>query len=321
MKLILIAISLFFVLSCSRPAITEGNTMADFGTVEESESATDFALEKEFAEIAKDAKGKVGVAAVVIETGQSASLNADQHFPMQSVYKLPISMAVIDKAKDKIDLDKKVKVEKSDYLRQGQHSPIRDKYPNGAELTVRELIEYAIKESDGTASDVLIRVAGGAEAIQTYVADLGITEMKIKNTEKEMDENWNVQYDNWASPEAALALLKALWGQKGTCPKGADCKELILLRYMYDSTPGKNRLKGLLPEGTPVAHKTGTSGTQDGITAATNDIGIITLPNDNHLAIAVFVGDSSADEKVREAVIARIAKAAWDRWSEQTKHQ
>ena len=51
------------------------------------------------------------------------------------------------------------------------------------------------------------------------------------------------------------------------------------------------------------------------ITSATNDIGIVYLPNGKHLAIAVFVSDSPADEKTREAVIARIAKAAWDKWS------
>jgi len=83
---------------------------------------------------------------------------------------------------------------------------------------------------------------------------------------------------------------------------------------MAESNPGSKGLQGLLPNGTVVAHKTGTSGTQNGITAATNDIGIITLPNGKHFAIAVFVSDSPADEKVREAVIAKIAKAVWDRW-------
>jgi beta-lactamase class A len=71
-----------------------------------------------------------------------------------------------------------------------------------------------------------------------------------------------------------------------------------------------------LPKDTPVAHKTGTSGTVNGVTAATNDIGLIALTNDQYIAIAVFVGDSKADEKTREAVIAKIAKAIWDKWSE-----
>jgi beta-lactamase class A len=84
---------------------------------------------------------------------------------------------------------------------------------------------------------------------------------------------------------------------------------------MTESKPGPNRLKRLLPEGTVVAHKTGTSGTSDGLTPATNDIGIITLPNGNHVVIAVFVGDSSGDIETREGTIAKIAKSVWDRWS------
>ena len=48
---------------------------------------------KQFARIALEAKGHVGAAAVVIETGEAAFLNADEHYPMQSVYKLPIAMA------------------------------------------------------------------------------------------------------------------------------------------------------------------------------------------------------------------------------------
>jgi beta-lactamase class A len=73
-------------------------------------------------------------------------------------------------------------------------------------------------------------------------------------------------------------------------------------------------LKGELPRGTVVAHRTGTSGTKNVITAATNDIGIITLPNGKHLAIAVFVSDSPADAKTRDAVIAKITKAVWEKW-------
>jgi beta-lactamase class A len=85
---------------------------------------------------------------------------------------------------------------------------------------------------------------------------------------------------------------------------------------MIESPTGQKRLKGLLPKGTVVAHKTGTSGTRDGVTAATNDVGIITLPNGRHLAVAIFVSDSPADEATRERVIAEIAKALWDEWKD-----
>lgn len=73
-----------------------------------------------------------------------------------------------------------------------------------------------------------------------------------------------------------------------------------------------DRLKGELPPGTIVAHKAGTSGVDAGIAHATNDIGLITLPDKRILAIAVFITDSRADERTREKVISRIARAAYD---------
>ncbi|HTK27543.1 MAG TPA: serine hydrolase, partial [Pyrinomonadaceae bacterium] len=107
---------------------------------------------------------------MLIETGDAAGLNADQHFPMQSVYKLPISMAVMQQVEaGKLNLDEKVGVSKSDFVSPGQYSPIRDKYPNGIELSVKDLIQYAVSESDGTASDVLMNLAGGASKVQVYL--------------------------------------------------------------------------------------------------------------------------------------------------------
>jgi beta-lactamase class A len=81
---------------------------------------------------------------------------------------------------------------------------------------------------------------------------------------------------------------------------------------MANSPTGTDRIKGLLPSGTVVMHKTGSSGTDGGLTYATNDIGLITLPDGRRLAIAIFVTDSKSDEATREAVIARIAKAAYE---------
>jgi beta-lactamase class A len=72
------------------------------------------------------------------------------------------------------------------------------------------------------------------------------------------------------------------------------------------------RLEGALPAGTRVAHKSGSSDVVGGVAAATNDIGLIQLPDGRHIAIAVFVTDSTADEATREQVIARIARAAYD---------
>jgi beta-lactamase class A len=267
-------------------------------------------LQGQISEIASLAKGRVGVSAVVLETGETiASLNPQDHFPMQSVYKLPISMAVMKQVDaGKIKLDDKIKIAKEDYVGRGAHSPIRDKYPKGAELTVSDLLRFALSESDGTASDVLMRLAGGPVAIQAYLTDLGIKDLIVRDTEQAFTQDHSLQYQNYATPEAAAGLLRALQEKQGL----SQSSQALLLKYLIESTPGAKRLKGLLPAGTIVAHKTGTSSTENGVTAATNDIGIITLPNGKHLAIAVFVSDSPADEATREGVIARIAKAVWD---------
>ena len=268
-------------------------------------------LRNQIEQIASEAKGKVGVAAVVLETGETVSLNPHDHFPMQSVYKLPIGMAVMKEVDaGKIKLEQKVRVTKGDFIDRASHSPIRDKYPNGTELTVNELLAWMLLESDGTASDVLMKLAGGSEAIQAYLTELGIRDMIVLDTEKAFAQDHSLQYRNWTTPEAAVALLRALHERRGL----SESAQGLLLKLMIESTPGQKRLKGLLPAGTIVAHKTGTSGTDKGVTAATNDIGLVTLLNGQHAAIAVFVADSPADEATREGVIAKIAKAVWDNW-------
>jgi len=86
----------------------------------------------------------------------------------------------------------------------------------------------------------------------------------------------------------------------------------LLLSLMTATPTGPHQLKGLLPAGTVVAHKTGGSGTVNGLTRATNDAGLITLPDGRHLSVVVFVSDTRADTATRDRIIARIARAAWD---------
>lgn len=317
MKLKSVRILLFFIcfnLACSNQVTSQNSNRANPTNTQETKSVnkSDAELQKQIEQIASAAKGKVGVWAEVLETGENISINPNARFPMQSVYKLPISMAFVKQIDEgKFTIDQKIRIEKSDFVRQGMASPIRDKNPNGAELTAKEILKFAVSDSDGTASDVLFKLIGGAEAMKKYLSELSVTEMVAANSEKEIGSDWQTQYQNYSTPEAAAKLLRALHEKRGL----SETSQKLILQLMIDATTGPKRLKGLLPSGTIVAHKTGTSGTQNGITAATNDIGIIDLPNGNHIIIAVFVSDSSADEKTREETIAKIAKEVWDKWS------
>jgi beta-lactamase class A len=269
-------------------------------------------LSNQFADIATRSGGRLGVFAQILESGDEAGLNDTERFPMQSVDKLPIAMAVLDQVDRKsLTLGEEVSLSANDMVPR-LHSPLRDRYPRGGiDVSVRELIRAAIVDSDGTASNVLLRLVGGGPRVTAYLRGLGIRDMTVATTERAMSNDPMLQYRNYSTPRASVDLLKALHAGRGLSPAART----LLLQDLVDSAPGPLRIKGRLPPGTAVAHKTGTDSTRDGKTAATNDIGIVTLPDGRHLAIAVFMKDSTAGLVPREAAIANAAKAAWDHWT------
>jgi beta-lactamase class A len=269
-------------------------------------------LSDRMAQIAGAVDGRIGAAGLIVETGESAGLHASDRFPMQSVYKFPIAMAVLHMVDGgALRLDQQVTVARAELAPAGLHSPIRDAHPQGDfQISLRDLLRYAVSESDGTASDVLLRLAAGCDRVTSYLRGLGIKGVMVATTEQEMGRDEMAQYRSWSTPEAMTGLLSAF--QKGA-GLSADSRGL-LMQWMIETTTGPKRIKGLLPEGTVVAHKTGTSGTRDGLTRATNDVGLIALPGGRHLALAVFVSDSHAGAE-REEVIAKLARAAFDQWS------
>ncbi len=266
-------------------------------------------LRTEMGEIAQATHGPVGAAACVVEGGPVVSLHGEQQFPMQSVYKLPIGMAVLHQVDlGKLKLNQPVRIRQSDLMPPSRGSPIRDKYPHGTTMTVSELLQAMMTVSDGTASDILLKLAGGPEQVTAYVRGLGVRGIVVATSERAMAGSEQVQYRNWATPDAMVRLLCSLQQGRGL----SVSSRRRLLDLMTGSTTGTDRIKGLLPAGTVVAHKTGASGTVNGLTRATNDVGLITLPDGRHLAVAVFVSDTRASDTVQARVIAKIARAAWD---------
>jgi beta-lactamase class A len=265
-------------------------------------------LHRSFQRLASQVQGHAGAAACLLETGQIAAIAGNEHFPMQSVYKMPIAMAVLHEVDaGRLSLDQRVDIKK-DQLALPMYSPIRDTFPNGTTLTVRQLIQYAVSQSDNIASDELMHLAGGPRQVTVWLKSLGLDEIRVAATECEMFSDDKVQYQNWATPLGAIKMLAVFHAGAGLSPES----HAILEEDLIATSTGQGRIKGLLPPAAQVAHKTGTSATVLGKTAATNDIGIITLPDGRHLAIAVFISDSAADISTRQAVIAQIALAAYD---------
>ena len=253
---------------------------------------------------------KIGIAIKNLDTNDSLSINNTGQYPMQSVYKFPLAIAVLDRVdKGDFSLDQKMHVSKKDLL-PDTWSPLRDKYPNGEiDLSLSEIIDFTVSQSDNNGCDILFRLLGGTEKVEKYIYELGVNDISIKATEEEMHKDWNVQFTNWCKPMAMVQILE-LFEKKSILSKPS---KTFLWESMVQTSTGPNRIKGLLPEGTIVAHKTGTSGkNEDGISAAVNDVGIIVLPNGNKIAIAIFVTSSKVDDRVNESVIAKISRIVYD---------
>ncbi|MCF6406640.1 class A beta-lactamase, subclass A2 [Chitinophaga filiformis] len=264
---------------------------------------------KKIHEIAQTAKGHVGMAMMSLEDGDTITLNGSDHFPMQSVFKLPLAIAVLDQVdKGKFSLDQVIHIRKEDLL-PGTWSPIRVKFPEGTDMKLSDILAYTVSQSDNNGCDLLFRLVGGTAYVEQYIHSLGVDSIAIRATEEQASKAWEVQYSNWSSPVAMLQLLKGVHTGKYLSKASND----FLLKIMKETTTGPARMRGLLPKDAVVAHKTGTSDTNaDGLTAATNDVGIVTLPNGRHYAIAVFVSDTKADTATREGVIAQLTRLFWD---------
>jgi beta-lactamase class A len=273
-------------------------------------SQSDSTLRKQIDKIAKSVNGIVGVSVLGIEDKDTLSYNGTSRLVLHSVIKLPIAMAVLNLVDSgKLKLDALVHIKKRDLVKD-TYSPLRDKYPNGeVNIPLSELLSYMVSLSDNNACDILLNIIGGPQVVEAYLLGKGIKGVAIQASEADMADSWEAQYTNWAKPIALTRLLDSFYQGKMLLKPSTD----FLFKLLTETSTGPKRIKGLLPEGTVVAHKTGTSPTNKaGLSPATNDVGIITLPNGKHLAIAILVGNAYSNEAAREAVIANIAKAVWD---------
>ena len=196
--------------------------------------------------IVEPAGGTVGFAAVELGSGRSLGLRQDERFPMQSVFKLPIAIEVLRQVDEgKIDLDREILLGADD-ARAGVTTiavPSR--------MTVRKLLEAMVVSSDNVACDRLLALVGGPRAVDARMRGLGIEGITIRFSEREMTVG---KGDNTATPAAAVALLVRMARQRlGLLPASAQHLEDLLLQV----GTGAKRIKGALPLGTSVAHKSG----------------------------------------------------------------
>lgn len=240
----------------------------------------------------------IGVSAIHLESGKRVSVRNTERFPMGSVYKFPIALAVLRRVDaGTLSLEQVVTIEPADFS--PGWSPLRDRAnKRPIVLSVGELLRHMVSNSDNTASDALLALVGGPTAVTTRMAELGFSAVRIDRSEKQMaadlgkdggPERYAVDARDTSTPDAMAGLLAAFWNKRdGLSP----ASHTLLVRLMSESATGAHRIKAAVPKGATVAHKTGT------MPGTTNDVAVITLPNGEHVALAIFTKASKRDKTV-----------------------
>ncbi|HEY4336702.1 MAG TPA: serine hydrolase, partial [Puia sp.] len=199
-------------------------------------------------EIVREARGTVGAAYKMAGDASYEGINTDAHLPMQSVFKFHLALYFLHEVdKGALSLGQAIPISKADWEPK-EWSPLRDQYKTPpASLPLQDLLGAIILNSDNVACDILFRKAGGVGVIETYIHSLGVTDLAIAATEAQMHHSWAVQYTNWTTPAAMLALLEKFDAGKLLSPKSTR----LLTKWMSESPRVSARLKGLLPAGTP----------------------------------------------------------------------
>ncbi|WP_233840494.1 class A beta-lactamase [Dyella sp. 2HG41-7] len=297
-------------------------------------SQPDAHLQHALQQLATQARpGLLGITVLDLKTGAAIRVNADRAYPMMSVFKAPVAATVLAQIDaGRLSLDQTVTINRQD-VEGGSAIPSIGAHFNGEHMTfsVRRLLVAMVSESDNTAADALVRLVGGPEVVTAFLRAHGVDGMRIDLDEAGVSRIFE-QTENGASispqetdqqalmrerrgyeaylrdprnrttPDAAADFLKKLW--KGQMLSSGSTKRLLDL--MYGQTVPV-RLRRGLPATVRFADKCGTSLSLDGITAAFNDIGIITWPDGHTVVVAAFLTASHADRQQRDALFAEIA--------------
>lgn len=252
----------------------------------------------------KHKKADIGIA---IADDMTYWENSSRIYPLMSVFKLHIAAAIMDKVnKGELNLEQNIKIS-AEELDINTWTPMLKKYPQtGFNIKLRDLLYYMLAESDNNACDILIEKAGGIAAVQEYVQRIGLKNTTIKVTEGQMQKDKMSQYQNTATLEDLILLLKKINNNELFVP--ILHKELIDI--MFQTNTGEDKIKKYLPQTVCVAHKTGSSSRLKNKKIADNDVAIIKDGNKIYY-LAVLITDSYETDDTNAEIIAKISKAAY----------
>ncbi len=250
------------------------------------------------------AQGMVGVAIKHLESGVSLSVNGDEPFPMASTFKLPVLVELYAMAKaGNLNWDERIEVTSKDqHLGSGDITPLFD--PPGLAVSMRNLANLMMMISDNSAAYISVASAGAAK-VTARMRTLGIQGIRVDRSCQELildfqgqdtarlkdlarddlrealrreprqlqglearfkaDDRVAADPRDSATPNGMVMLLEKIWSGEAVDRVASDA----MLELLKRCRTGANRIPGLLPNGTVVAHKTGTLG------GVVDDVGIV----------------------------------------------
>ncbi len=264
-------------------------------------------LQNELTSFVENKDARIGIA-VIINGKDTVSINGTKDFPMMSVFKFPLALAVakwVDangmSLNDSIAFGPKALIKDT-------YSPMLKKYgPELYKMSFKELLEWALIESDNNAADLLLKRVGGTACATTLLKDVaGELDITIGASEQEMHKDPYTSYLNRSTPLA----MATLFDRFDTDIKARSKSFSDIAVMLEQCRTGVDRLAApFIATNAVVGHKTGTGfPTPEGRISAINDCGYIHLPNGTRYTIAVFVADSAYDMTETSKIIADISE-------------
>ena len=280
-------------------------TVALAGCSEKVTQALGFA--QRMIEIQKRHGGRVGVSALTgastanAEANGSLSIQSSERFAMCSTFKWVLAAAILQQAdQGKLKVADPIKYGKRDLL---DYAPTTTANVGKGQMTIGDLCSAAVSLSDNTAANLLLPLIGGPVGLTAFVRGLGDTITRFDRTEPSLNTNIDGDEKDTTTPEAMSTLLRTVFTSTVLKPESLK----LLKDWMVATTTGNARIRAGVPKGAVVADKTGT-----GAHNATNDVGVVWLPNKPPVFLSIYTSGGTLDADGRNAIIADITRLVFD---------
>lgn len=233
----------------------------------------------------------------------------NKKYPLLSVFKYFVAIKVLKYIDEKhISLNTKLIINQN-MLDMQTYSPMIKDYQNYPfNITLAQLLEYMLSQSDNNACDILIEYSGGIKELEKFIRELGFDDINIKVNEKDMNSNIYNQYLNTSYPKDIVMMMKMVKENNILSNHSFAFLENLMLK----TSTGENKIKAGLPKNTQFYHKTGSgSRIPKGIKIADNDVGYVILPNGDIYYIAIMIKDSPLSDNENARIISDISKIVY----------